>query len=219
MDAAFDPSYEAWDVGNVMLLPAVAVVAPAAPAVIDSSYLLFNAAAMLAQDDVAVGTESSGAGAGEPAPNGAPDIRVQARVASPARAAPLPEAEATTEATAVAIEATASAKAATLAELSSHRPSLVPAASGPAASAASAAVSCANRTVGRSTPPEPPSPPPPRPVPLPSLQSCSSVAGAQRVPGMVETHAATQGRGESCGHAVDEEEVDRGGGSPRGAAG
>ena len=48
MDAAFDPSYEAWEVG-LELLPAAAVVAPAAPAVIDSSYLLFNAAAMLAQ--------------------------------------------------------------------------------------------------------------------------------------------------------------------------
>ena len=128
MDAAFDPSYEAWDVGNVMLLPAVAVVAPAAPAVIDSSYLLFNAAAMLAQDDVAVGAESSGAGAGEPAPNGEPDSCVEARVASPARAAPLPEAEATAEATAGAIETTALAEAATLAELSSPRPSLVPAA-------------------------------------------------------------------------------------------
>ena len=60
----------------------------------------------------------------------ATELGPEVRDASPARAAPLPEAEASTEATAVATEATVVAEAATLAELSPLRPSLAPPASG-----------------------------------------------------------------------------------------
>ena len=209
MDAAFDPSYEAWDVGHLMLLPAAAG-APAAPAAVDSSYLQFNAAAMLAEEDVAadaaipVSEASSGAGDAPQDASGGMD-----RDASPGPAAPLPEAEATTEATAVATAATAVAEAATLGELSSYRPSLAPPVSDEAAAGVTAAaVSCANhRAVVRSTPPEPPAP---RPVPPPSLQARSSVVGAQRMPGVAETPAATQSRDETGGRVVDEEDGRRG---------
>ena len=212
MDAAFDPSYEAWDVGHLMLLPP-ASAAPAAPAAIDSSYLQFNAAAMLAEEDVAadaaIPVSEASSGVGDAPAQDTTGLGAAVRDASPARAAlPLPEAEATTEATAVATAATAVAEAATLVELSSYRPSLAPPVSGGAAAGVTAAaVSCANRAVVRSTPPEPP---PLRPTPPPSLRGCSSVVGAQRMPGVAENPAATQSRNESGGRVVGEEEGRRG---------